>query len=98
MGSPGCNCYYCCYNACWAGSGKLTRSMVTWPMTPLSKSTEPMARDIVIRFICGRLVWGKKQPALMYSFAANLSKDPISSMLPSGSMKKAMDGLARVLG
>ena len=32
----------------------------------------------------------------MYSLAANLSKEPINSMLPSGSMKKAIDGLAKV--
>jgi hypothetical protein len=34
----------------------------------------------------------------MYSLAANLSKEPINSTLPSGSTKKAIDGLANVLG
>jgi hypothetical protein len=34
----------------------------------------------------------------MYSLAANLSNEPINSMFPSGSMKKAIDGLAKVLG
>ena len=48
---------------------------------------------IVNRFIWGRLVCGKKQPALTYSLAANLSKDPMISMWPSGSMKKAIEGL-----
>lgn len=77
------------------GSGKLTKSIVTWPITPFSKSTDPTALLIVIKFIWGRLVYGKKQPALIYSFAANLSKDPISSMFPSGSIKNAIEGLAK---
>jgi hypothetical protein len=36
---------------------------------------------------------GKKQPALMNSLDANLSIDPISSISPSGSIKKLRDGL-----
>ena len=57
-----------------------------------------MAFDIVIKFIYGRDVYGKKHPAFMYSLAANLSNEPINSMFPSGSMKKAIDGLAKVFG
>ena len=34
-----------------AGSGNDTRSTVTCPMTPFSYSTDPIAFDIVIRFI-----------------------------------------------
>ena len=89
-------------NSGWAlglvGSGKLTKSTVTWPITPFSYSTSPIALLIVIKFIYGKLVYGKKQPALLYSFAANLSKDPINSMFPSGSKKKAIDGDASELG
>ena len=33
-----------------------------------------------------------KHPALIYSLEANLSKDPISSIFPSGSIKKAIEG------
>ena len=42
----------------------------------------------------GRLYWGKKQPALTYCLAANLSKDPIMLTKPSGSIQKEIDGLA----
>ena len=34
----------------------------------------------------------------MYSFAANLSNDPINSTFPSGSTKNAIEGLAKVFG
>jgi hypothetical protein len=49
---------------------------------------------MAIKFIDGNEVYGKKHPAFTYSFEANLSKEPINSILPSGSIKKAIDGLA----
>ena len=36
--------------------------------------------------------WGKKQPELMYSLAANRSTDPRSSISPSGSTMNEIDG------
>lgn len=85
-------------NRGWAlalvGSGKLTKSIVTWPINPFSYKISPTDLLIVMRFIDGKLVYGKKQPALIYSLAANLSNEPINSMFPSGSIKKAIDGLA----
>ena len=75
------------------GSGKDTKSTVTWPITPFSYSISPIELQMVFMFIFGSDYWGKKQPALINCFAANLSIDPSKSTLPSGSMIKAMDGL-----
>jgi hypothetical protein len=41
----------------------------------------------------GKLYCGKKHPAFTYSLAANLSKEPISSTLPSGSIINDILGL-----
>lgn len=46
----------------------------------------------------GSEVWGKKQPALINSFAENLSKEPIKSTSPSGETKKETDGLTTCEG
>ena len=41
----------------------------------------------------GRLVCGKKQPPLTYWVASIRSKEPISLVSPSGSMKKETEGM-----
>ena len=60
------------------GSGKLTRSTVTCPKTPLLYKTFPIDVQIDFMFIFGKDYCGKKHPALIYSFAENLSKLPNS--------------------
>ena len=40
----------------------------------------------------GKLVWGKKHPAFTNWLPENLSNEPISRMLPSGSIKNETDG------
>ena len=36
--------------------GKLTRSIVTWPITPFSYRASPTEFEIFVKSICGRLV------------------------------------------
>ena len=76
------------------GSGKLIKSMVTWPITPLSNNTYPIDELIDCKFIFGRDYCGKKQPPLTNSFAVNLSNDPTSCVSPLGSINIAIEGLA----
>jgi hypothetical protein len=48
---------------------------------------------MVIMFILGRDIYGKKQPVFIHDFAVNLSIDPSTLQSPSGSIKNAMLGL-----
>lgn len=64
------------------------------PMTPFSYKMSPMDLQIVIMFMFGSDYCGKKHPALTYYLAVNLSIDPITSTWPSGSIIKAILGLA----
>ena len=54
----------------------------------------PIDWQMVIIFMFGSDYWGKKQPELTWLWAFTLSMDPTICVLPSGSMKKAILGLA----
>ena len=88
-------------NGCALGSeglGKLTKSIVTWPISPFSYKTLATDSHNVVRFIAGKLVCGKKHPAYTYSLAWNLSYDPRISISPSGSIINAIEGLDTLEG
>lgn len=67
--------------------GNEIKSTLTWPNAPFWYKTEPTDSQILSKSIDGSDVWGEKAPALTNSAPENLSYEPISSMLPSGSIK-----------
>ena len=71
---------------------KMLSSLRSRCMTFLSYSAPPTDLQIFVRSICGRLVWGEKQPAFTNSEALNLSMLPTRRTIPSGSIKKDTDG------
>lgn len=76
----------------FVGSGKAIKSTVTWPNTPFEYRISPMDFEIVNKFMLGRETWGKKAPTFRNSFPENLSKEPIKSISPLGSMKNDIEG------
>ena len=78
----------------FVGSGNDTRSTVTCPMIPFSYRMSPIDWQMVMRFIFGNDYCGKKQLEFTCNCAFTRSIDPTIYVLPSGSIKKAMLGLA----